>query len=48
MFYVRKKASIFSNYKGNVALVVYHYEAVNNNATFSLAKRLFIPNELKT
>lgn len=41
-----KKASKFSNYQGNVALGVYHYEAVNKNATFSLAKRLFIPNEL--
>lgn len=46
MFYQRKKASKFSNYQGNVALGVYHYETVNKNATFSLAKRLFIPNEL--
>lgn len=46
---LRKKASKFSNYQGNAALGVYHYEAVNKNATFSLAKRLFIPNEfLKT
>lgn len=46
MFYQRKKASKFSNYWGNVKLGVYRYKAVNKNARFSLAKRLFIPNEL--
>ena len=29
VFYQRKKASKFSNYQGNAALGVYHYEAVN-------------------
>lgn len=44
MFYQRKKGKQIFQFSRQCSTRVYHHEAVNKNATFSLAKKLFIPN----